>query len=293
MSQRLYKIDGFKAAYLLAQLFPRRLSHWLGEQIAPAAAKKRPESRAAMLENLHYATGKSLAERGAIYDQGIRNFGRMLADYFITADGRADCLPSLFGESSGWDHITAARARGNGVIVVTGHLGHWELGAQWLAKCGVPITIVTLPEPEADLSRWRGAARRLQGIGTLEVGPGREFSFVEMLAVLRRNELLAVLVDRPYEGTGVAVRQFGREAQFSMAAATLAHHTGAAVIPAFVFAQSDWKYQSVALPEVVMERGALRKTMQPNTQRIADIFESLIRKYPEQWFNYVPLYSRP
>jgi lauroyl/myristoyl acyltransferase len=293
MSERLYRIDGFKAAYVLSQLFPRRVSHWLAERIALAGARRRPESRVAMLENLHFSTGAPEAVRAAIYEQGIRNFGRMLADYFITAAGRRDYLEAMFGESSGWEHVTAARARGNGVIVVTGHLGHWELGGQWLARCGVPITVVTLPEPSPDLSRWRGSARRIQGIGTLEVGPGREFSFVEMLAVLRRNELLAVLVDRPYEGTGLAVRQFGREAQFSMAAATLAHHTGAAVIPAFVFARPDWSYQSVALPEVEMEKGALRKTMQPNTQRIADIFESLIRKYPEQWFNYVPLYSRP
>jgi KDO2-lipid IV(A) lauroyltransferase len=114
-----------------------------------------------------------------------------------------------------------------------------------------------------------------------------------MLAVLRRNEALAVLVDRPYEGTGVPVKQFGLGTQYSMAAAMLAHHTGAAVIPAFVFAQKDWRYSSMAMPEVPMERGSLRQTLQPNTQRIADIFQSLISQHPEQWFNYVPLYSQP
>ena len=293
MSQRLYQIGGFKAAYALAQLCPRPCAHWLAERIALAGAARRPEARLAMLENLRFSTTLTSEEKEAIYRQGIRNFGRMLADYFITAAGRTDRMKPLFGASTGWENIEAARVRGNGIIIVTGHLGHWELGAQWLAHCGVPLTIVTLPEPSADLSRWRGAARRIQGIRTIEVGPQREFSFVEMLAVLRRNEALAVLVDRPYAGTGVAVRQFGREAQFSMAAAMLAHHTGAAVIPAFVFAQPDWSYESMALPEVPMEVGPLRKTMQPNTQRIADIFESLIRRFPEQWFNYVPLYTRP
>lgn len=292
MSARLYQIGFFKAAYALAQLCSRQWSHRIGERTALIGAARRPEARLAMLENLSFSTTLSLPERDAIYHQGIRNFGRMLADYFITAAGRAERMKPLFGTSSGWENIAAAQARGKGTIIVTGHLGHWELGGQWLAHCGVPLTIVTLPEPSADLSRWRGSARRIQGIHTIEVGPNREFSFVEMLAVLRRNEALAVLVDRPYEGTGITVRQFGREAQFSMAAALLAHHTGAAVIPAFVFARPDWSYESTALPEVPMEVGALRKTMQPNTQRIADIFESLIRQYPEQWFNYVPLYTR-
>ncbi len=293
MAQGLYQISSFKMAYLLAQLFPRWSLHWLAARVALGGANRRPAARNAMLENLKYATDKSLEEREKMFERGVQNFGRMLADYFVTAAGRKDLLAPLFDSSTGWAHVEAARAKGKGVILVTGHLGHWELGAQWLACCGVPLTVITLPEPSPDLSRWRGAARRQLGIGTLEVGPGREFSFVEMLAVLRRNEVLAVLVDRPYEGTGIPVRQFGRETQFSMAAAMLAHHTGAAVIPAFVFAQPSWRYESMALPEVPMETGSLRQTMQPNTQRIADIFESLIRRYPEQWFNYVPLYTRP
>lgn len=293
MAERFYKIGGFKIAYAIGQLWPRRAVHWVAERVALAGAARRPSARLAMLENLRFALGSPPEELERMYLQGIRNFGRMLGDYFITAGGRRDRLEALFDSASGWEHVETARAKGRGVILVTGHLGHWELGAQWLARCGVSLTIVTLPEPSPELSRWRCAARRQLGIGTLEVGPGREFSFVEMLAVLRRNEVLAVLVDRPYEGTGLAVRQFGQETQFSMAAAMLAHHSGAAVIPAFVVAQPSWRYESIALAEVPMEVGALRKTMLPNTQRIAETFESLIRRYPEQWFNYVPLYTRP
>ncbi len=293
MSERFYKIGGFKFAYTIAQLCPRPWSHWMAERIAFAGAQQRPEAYDAMMDNLRHAIGGIGEEKDAVYWRGIRNFGRMLADYFITAPGRRNLLASMFASPRGWEHIEAARARGRGMIIVTGHIGHWELGAQWLAHCGVPLTIATLPESSNELSQWRTAARRLQGIKTLEVGPSREFSFVEMLGILRRNEALAILVDRPYAGTGLAVRQFGRETQFSMGAAMLAHHTGAAVIPAFVFARPDWTYESVAMPEVPMEKGPLRQTMPGNTQRIADVFASLIRQYPEQWFNYVPLYTRP
>jgi phosphatidylinositol dimannoside acyltransferase len=293
MSERLYKIGGFKFAYTVAQLCPRPLAHWLGVQTAIIGAKQRPSSCGIMKENLRHAIGGSDDNRDAAYWRGIRNFGRMLADYFITAPGRRNLLPSMFARPRGWEHIEKARAQGRGTIIVTGHIGHWELGAQWLAHCGVPLTIATLPESSSELSQWRTAARRLQGIKTLEVGPSREFSFVEMLGILRRNEALAILVDRPYEGTGLAVRQFDQITQFSMGAAMLAHHTGAAVIPAFVFARPDWTYESVAMPEVLMQKGPLRQTLPGNTQRIADVFASLIRQYPEQWFNYVPLYTRP
>jgi KDO2-lipid IV(A) lauroyltransferase len=293
MSHALYQIRGFKFAYAVSQLLPRSASHWIARSVALASAARRPEARVAMVENLRCATGRETPELHAMYDRGVTNFARMLADYFITSAGRRDLLEPLFDAASGWENVQSGLAKGRGVIVATGHLGHWELGAQWLACCKVPLTIVTMPEPSPELTQWRGSARRQLGIGTLEVGPGREFSFVEMLAVLRRNEALAVLVDRPYEGTGVPVKQFGLGTQYSMAAAMLAHHTGAAVIPAFVFAQKDWRYSSMAMPEVPMERGSLRQTLQPNTQRIADIFQSLISQHPEQWFNYVPLYSQP
>ena len=100
-----------------------------------------------------------------------------------------------------------------------------------------------------------------------------------------------MLVDRPYSGTGMAVKQFGRETQFSTAAAMLAHHTGATVIPAFVLEQPDGRYRAIACPPVEMASGGLRGTLPVNVQRIADIFETLIRRHPEQWFNYVPLFS--
>jgi KDO2-lipid IV(A) lauroyltransferase len=191
----------------------------------------------------------------------------------------------------GWEHLAAARERGRGTILITGHLGHWELGGIVLAQRGLPITVVTLPEPGEGLMKWREAGRRRLGIRTIAVGPGHDFAFVEMLRVLRDNGVLAMLVDRPYSGTGMPVKQFGRPTQYSTAAAMLAHHTGASVIPAFVLGQPGGRYRAIACPPVGMAAGDLRETLPVNVQQIADLFESLIRRNPEQWFNYVPLFS--
>ena len=114
-----------------------------------------------------------------------------------------------------------------------------------------------------------------------------------MLRTLRGNGCLAMLVDRPYEGTGIPVRQFGRETQYSTAAAMLAHHTGAAVIPAFVLRLPNHRYRAITCPPVPMATGSLRETLNENTQRIADVFAVLIRQHPDQWFNHVPLFKNP
>jgi KDO2-lipid IV(A) lauroyltransferase len=243
--------------------------------------------------NLAIATGLSGDALDVLLQTNLRSFARTLADYFLCAGDTATHANALLGDLEGWEHIAAARSRGRGIVLLTGHVGHWELGGLTLASRGVPMTVVTLPEPSPELMRWRSACRRRLGIGTIPVGPGHDFAFVEMLRILRGNGCLAMLVDRPHPGTGVTVRQFGRSTEFSTGPAMLAHHTGAAIIPAFVFQQPDHRYRAIACPPLEMAAGPLRETLQENVQRIADVFEVLIRQHPDQWFNYVPLFQAP
>ena len=112
-----------------------------------------------------------------------------------------------------------------------------------------------------------------------------------MIQTLRRNELLAMLVDRPYAGTGAPVRFFDRETEFSTAPALLAQHTGATILPAFVLRDDTGGYLTTAEPLIPMDSGSdVRATLAANTQRIATAFEAIIRRHPEQWFNYVPIW---
>jgi KDO2-lipid IV(A) lauroyltransferase len=157
----------------------------------------------------------------------------MLADYFYCSCRAPERADALLGEWHGKEHLLAARDGGKGAIVVTGHLGNWELGGILLALRGLPMTVVTLDEPSSALTAWRDAYRRRLGIKTIAVGPGREFAFVEMIQTLRRGECLAMLVDRPYPGTGAAVQLFGRQTEFSSGPALLWQHTGAPVVPAY------------------------------------------------------------
>ena len=289
----LYSLSAFKAAFALAQLLPRPVTRKIADALAWWSLRTSPELENLTRENLAIATGLSGEKLNALTRENARCFSRMLADYFLCAGEHASHANDLLESTEGWEHLAAAQSAGRGTILVTGHLGHWELGGLLLALLGLRMTVITLPEPSDALTRWRGACRKRLGIGTIPVGPGHDFAFVEMLRTLRGNGCLAMLVDRPYHGTGVAVRQFGHTTEYSTAAAMLAHHTGATVIPAFVIRTPDHRYRAITCPPVEMVAGPLRSTMQENTQRIADVFEVLIRAHPEQWFNYVPLFQNP
>jgi KDO2-lipid IV(A) lauroyltransferase len=215
----------------------------------------------------------------------------MLADYFFCASRGGPAVRALVDEWHGLEHLEAARARGKGVIIATAHLGHWELGGLLLAERGFPMTVITLDEPTTTLTEWRDRYRRTLAIKTIAVGPGREFAFVEMIATLRRNECLAMLVDRPPAGTGAPVLFGGRQTGFSSGPALLWQHTEAAVVPAYVVRNARGNYTSFAEPAVPMTAAASRpEAISANTQAIASVFESIVRKYPEQWFNYVPIW---
>jgi len=115
---------------------------------------------------------------------------------------------------------------------------------------------------------------------------------VEMIRTLRNNEAVAMLVDRPYEGSGTPVCFFGRKTLFSTAPALLWQHTDATVLPAFVLQNKKGRYLSFAEKAISMQRhDDQRQAIAINTQLVATAFEAIIREHPEQWFNYVPIWK--
>ena len=292
MRDSLYTLGGFKLAFAFAHLFPRWVCHRTATRIGLVAYARSAEAQSSLRSNLHLVTGLEGARLEALCQENVTNFSCMLSDYFLCAGPKAaERAGALLHHDGGEQHLAAARAPGKGVIVVTGHLGHWELGGLMLALLGLPLTVVTLEEPSSELTRWRESCRRQLGIKTITVGPAHPFAFVEMMQTLRRNELIAMLVDRPYEGSGACVELFGHKTEFSTAPALLTQHTGASVLPAFVIHDGQGGYATIAEPPIPMEMGGDPRTAIPaNTQRIATVFEGIIRRHPDQWFNYVPIW---
>jgi len=143
-----------------------------------------------------------------------------------------------------------------------------------------------MAEPTHELNEWRHKYRARFGIKTITVGSDK-FAFVEIIQALRRNELVAMLIDRPYLSSGVPVKFFERSTLFSSAAARIWQYTQASVIPAFVIQLRPARYGCYAYSPIDMAAG---RTVEENSQRIANVFEALIRQFPEQWYNFVPIW---
>ncbi len=292
MRSSLYTLRAFQAGRFAATLLPHVAIKAVAQAVGNATYIRNPRLRSVLRENLAPVSGLSGLALDRLCARNVAHFSGMLADYFYSASRTPKQALSLIREWRGYEHLEKARSLGRGVIVVTAHLGNWELGGILLAQRGLPMTVITLDEPSTALTAWRDSYRQRAGMKTIAVGPGRDFAFVEMIQTLKRNECLAMLVDRPYGNTGLPVQFCGRQTQFSSGPALLWQHTGAAIVPAFLARDSRGHYVSFAEPLVNMQKGENpREALAANTQAVANAFESVVRRYPEQWFHYVPIWN--
>ena len=280
-----YRLDTFRAALQVVSLLPRDMTQEIAGALGRAGYGFAATGREAALANLARITGLRDIMLEELCRENFDRFLRTLSDYFYCSLASRENIRALVSEWQGFENIVAARRRGKGGILITAHLGNWELGGILLALEGVPLTVVTLEEPASGLTAWREAYRRRLGIKTVSVGAD-PFSFVAIISALRRNEFVALLVDRPYGGSAVPVQFFGATTSFSSAPSHLRQHTGADVIPAFVLQKPGGRYVSLLAPPVPMDPDGAA-----NAQRIATVFEAIVRRNPEQWFNYVPIWK--
>jgi KDO2-lipid IV(A) lauroyltransferase len=178
----------------------------------------------------------------------------------------------------GWEHVEAAYRVGTGVVFATGHIGNWDMAGAAFAARGRPVSaLVETLKP----ARWNERVQRTRnaaGVKAIPIENGPR----EMLAALRKQEGLAVLVDRPLASEGVPVTFFGRPTRVPGGAATLALRTGSPVVPAaLVRDPAGAGYLAHIGPPIVGQKGDDPSLVM---QRIMSWLEGIIRRYPDQWF---------
>ncbi len=190
-------------------------------------------------------------------------------------------LPAWYSEE-GFEHYRAAVARGKGVVVVTGHVGNFDLFGVLMAIAGHELTIVVRQIKNKALDeRWNELRRRF---GTRVLFGKRRLGVMkEILSELKAGRSVALVIDQNMNpDKGVFVDFFGRPACTMELPALLAKRTGAAVIAGFMIRRPDYGHHALILPEVPFVRGP--DDLRVNTQHYTRLLEDVVRAHPEQWF---------
>jgi len=213
----------------------------------------------------------------------FRNFARYLVDFGKFQDIRTEDLRNVFPVTEGIENLERALSRNRGIILVTGHVGNWELGGLYFGHLLSKVHVVTLPDGVERIDDIRSRYRRKHNIHTI-VLDGSPFPALEMMAVLRRQEILAMLVDR-WEGCdGFRGEFFGVQRPFPRGPIVLSRTMGAPILPAFVVKEGNF-YRGIFQEPVMAEN----EEDSVCARRILAGLEKVIRRYPSQWYNFRPI----
>jgi KDO2-lipid IV(A) lauroyltransferase len=200
---------------------------------------------------------------------------------FLRLDGASrDEVTARVQRVEGMEHFVAAHGRGHGVIVITGHIGCWELLPAYFAAIGYTANVVGRRMKVERLNRRLVDVRRKLGVTTLD----RDDNPRPMFELLGRGEVLGVLIDQHTRVAGTWVPFFGRPAYTPTAVAKLALATDAAIVPMGIYLDRRGRHTVRVLPEIATTRTGNRDDdVTTITAACSLAVEQLIRVDPTQW----------
>jgi lauroyl/myristoyl acyltransferase len=284
-THRLNRPAVYRAGAMLAGALPRPARLALARALAHRASGWFPAERARVRANVaHVRPHASAAERDALVAEIFRHFAICFADLIST--NRSEAQPDrLVTRIEGDEHLLAAVAEGRGLVLLTAHLGNWELGGRLLAaRLRRPTHVVVAAEADPRVERFlRGGPSPVRFVRR-----GDPTAMVPLVGALRRGEIVALQGDRALGTRGDAlVDFFGEPAPFPLGPFVLGRAAAVPVVPAFCLLDRDLRYT------VVMAR-AIHVAANGEAAALAQwvaVLEAMIRRAPEQWFNFFDVWS--
>lgn len=274
----------FRVAIACFACVPRRaalrLGAWLGELAYVLAFRLRRIG----LFNLGLAfPEKDEGERRAILRRSCRNLGRVAAEWcrLPALDAAAVQRLVTIADPDRW-RAALAEAAERGGIVITAHLGNFELLAYAHGLFGHPVTLVHNPIRNPLINE--AIVRRRAQAGTISLA--KKSAAKAALHALREHRIIAIPADQNQTRRyGVFVDLFGVPACTTPGPARLAMLSGAPIVPVFLIREDETEHHRMELlPAIaVADSGDRAADILTTTQRCNAAIEAMVRRYPDQW----------
>lgn len=271
-----------RAMLAVLAILPRALARNLAATVAGWLFALSPKLRKTTELNLTLAFPDwSPARRAAVTRNMTRNLGWMAAEFARLPKYSRDNIEDIV-ILDGHENFLQGQQQGKGVLYLTGHIGAWELSSFAHALYGFPLYYMARPLDNRKLDALVNRYRSLSGNRPIF----KNESARTVLRVLKDAGTVGILADQnTMPDEGVFVNFFGTPACTTTGLARVALHTGAAVVPGYVFwDEAIKKYRLRFEPPVELTRtGDTDRDILENTRRFTNILEAIIRKYPDQW----------
>lgn len=183
----------------------------------------------------------------------------------------------------GKENLDTALSKGKGVVLVSAHFGNFPLMLARISLEGYKTAGIMRPMRDSRVEKIFQLKRQRLKIKTIHSIP-RKTCVENTIHSLRNNELVCIQLDQNFGTAGVFVDFFGRKAATATGPVVLAQRTKATILPCFILRQKDDTHKIIFEPALALKESKSNKdTVIINIQKLTNIIESYIRRYPAEW----------
>ena len=271
----------------LLRLLPHRLILGMAGLLGILSYYVFPFRKKVVLDNLKQAFGtdKTPAEIRRITRACYYNFSVMFAEFIRMPVISPIQLQSLVTEVEGWQYYEELAKEKGGYLVITAHLGNWELLASYFSSLGIPFSVIARPMHN---SMWDAEINRTRVKNGLSVLSTRE-PVKHILSHIRQGRPVVFLVDQDARRNGIFVNFFNKPASTFAGVGVLTLRFGLPILPFFTVRTSLTHHKGIFKPpiypqEYVNDTRPRDEVVHDVVQRVTDLVESVVREYPDQYF---------
>lgn len=211
----------------------------------------------------------------------FRTSGRNFADLLVVPrvpDGTFN--RQTFVHQGGFAQLDEALTEGHGALVLTGHVGAFDLMGQVLRERGYKLTVVTVRTTSRFVFDAVSYLRGSRGMNLVEASPS---GVRKAIQALRRGEVAVLVSDRDFFHSGRAVRLFGRETTLPVGITRIARDSGAPIVPIFGQRTEGGHMLTIEPGFFVRKTRDMERDVDLALARAAESIERAISRAPEQW----------
>lgn len=219
-------------------------------------------------------------QRRAIAIGAYKNLGRVGIETALGSRLNPQRILDIFDAPVGWEYLEGPASRGQGVILVSGHLGNWEIGAAYVAARGLKVSAVVRGQSNKLFEEFTNRSRRRLGWNTIWDGEATR----GIPRAIRDGHVVPLLADQGVMGlSSIWVPFFGRLARTPQGPAVFALRLGAPCVVCVVARQPGGRYRLFVEPVQIIDTGNRERDVETIVAAYTRQFEAWVRKYPDQY----------
>jgi len=289
---------GFPLLAWLAPRAPRRFLFANARWIIAVVMFLHSRPKAAIARNLARVLGApadSPRVRRAAREM-LRHFAYYWVDLFRFPQLPPERLREMVADADrgALERLAALRASGRRVVLMTAHLGNWELGSVLAGQSGLPLAVVYVPDAFADAERYRSRLRRHGDLLEIPIRPDDRLASLPVLRALEEGRIVALQGDRDFNDRGVTASFLGAPARFPLGPFLLARMTGAVLVPVFIAYAPDLRFEiEVGEPIEVARTAERERDARGALECWLPVLAAAVRRWPTQWYTFYDFWPAP